>query len=63
MLNLLRSGWIRRTRGRGFVSSFVNDPDSMDVILLAYELLRGDHQLVEVVDDAVGRADSDTVVP
>ena len=41
----------------------MNDPDPMDVILLAYEFLRGDHQLVEVVDDAVGRADSDAVVP
>ena len=63
MLNPLRSGWIRRTRRRRFVSSSVNDPDPMDVILFAYELLSGDHQLVKVVDDAVGRADSDTVVP
>lgn len=63
MLNLLGSGWIYRTRRRRFVSSSLNDPNPMDVILLAYELLRSDHQLVEVVDDAVSRTDSDTVVP
>ena len=35
----------------------------MDVILLAYEFFSGDHQFVQVVHKAEGRADSNTVVP
>ena len=64
LLNLLtRSGIIRRRRQWRFLPSFSNDSDPVDVILLSYELFCGDHQLVQVVHDAEGRADSDTVVP
>lgn len=58
--NLLGGGRIHRPwRRRGFVPSFLSDPNPMDVILFSNELFSGDHQLVQVVDDATGRTDPD----
>jgi len=61
-LNLLGRFRIHRPRHR-FVTSFLNDSNPVDVILLAYELFSGDHQFVQVVHEAEGCADCDAVVP
>lgn len=62
--NLLRGVRIHRSRRRRrFVSSSLNDPNPVDVILLSDELFSSDHQLVQVVNDAAGRTDSDGEVP
>jgi hypothetical protein len=59
-LNLLRGLGARRLRcRRGFIPSRLNDPDPTDMIFLPYELLRGDHQLVEVIHDAECGAELD----
>ena len=43
--------------------SLLNDPNPVDMILFSHELFSGDHQLVQVVHNAEGRADSDAEVP
>lgn len=43
--------------------SLLNDPNPVDVILLSHQLFSSDHQFVQVVHDAEGRADSDAEVP
>ena len=64
LLNLFGSVGIIRPRGRRrFKPSFLDDSDPMDVVLLSDELFCCDHQLVQVVHDAEGRADSNAVVP
>jgi len=45
------------------VPSLLNDPNPVNVILLSHELFSGNHQLVQVVHNAEGRADSDAEVP
>ena len=52
----------RPSLGR-LISSLLNDPDPVDVVLLSHELFSGNHKLVQVVHDAEGRADSDAKVP
>jgi len=64
LLNLLRRVGIHRPRRRRrFVPSSLGDSNPMDMILLSYEFFGGDHQLVQVVHDAEGRADSNAEVP
>ena len=62
--NLLGGVGIHRPwRRRSFVPSFLNDPNSVDVILLPDQLFGRDHQFVQTIDDAAGRTDSDAEVP
>jgi len=64
LLNLLRRTGIRRPRRRRrFVPSSLDDSNPMDMILLSYQLFSGDHQLVQVVHDAISCTDTDGEVP
>jgi len=54
---------MHRPRCLRLVPSLLNDSNPVYVVLLSYELLRGNHKLVQVVHDAEGRADPDAEVP
>jgi len=62
LLNLPSGVGIDRRR-RSLVSPFLDNSNSVYVILLSHELFSGDHQLIQVDDDAKGHAHSDGEVP